>query len=403
MVVQPARDTKAHLLSQAEDFFSSLQELFWDNLLRTAVLILVLLAALFFASRKVSDRFVRPILALTAGVREIAGGNLDKKLDVKTGDEIETLADSFNQMTDELKSYIDNLTKTTAEKERIETELSVAAHIQTGILPKSFPVRSEFDLFASMQPAKEVGGDFHDFYFLDERHLMITVADVSDKGVPAALFMVAAKTLLKESALLFGASEKLTVSGRQRHPVAPPTLSRPCLTVGEKAAHPALTPTLSHPWLSEIVARTNDRLVEANEEGMFVTAFTGMLDVVTGEFVYVNAGHNPPLVRRNGDISFLPMAKSPMLGVMKGMAFPAERLTLNPGDMLFLYTDGVTEAMNEKRELFSEERLYETLSSQPKEMTSSEILAAVKHAVEVHTDNADPSDDVTMLGLVYNG
>ena len=134
-----------------------------------------------------------------------------------------------------------------------------------------------------------------------------------------------------------------------------------------------------------------------------MTAFTGVLDVVTGEFVYVNAGHNPPLVRRNGDISFLPMAKSPMLGVMKGMAFPAERLTLNPGDMLFLYTDGVTEAMNEKRELFSEERLYETLSSQPKEMTSSEILAAVKHAVEVHTDSAEPSDDVTMLGLVYNG
>ena len=403
VVVQPARDTKAHLLSQAEDFSVSLQELFWDNLLRTAVLLLALLTVLFFASRKVSDRFVRPILALTAGVREIAGGNLDKKLDVKTGDEIETLADSFNQMTDELKSYIDNLTKTTAEKERIETELSVAAHIQAGILPKSFPVRSEFNLFASMQPAKEVGGDFYDFYFLDERHLMITVADVSDKGVPAALFMVAAKTLLKEFALLFGASEKLTVSGRQRHPVAPPTLSRPWLSVGEKAAHPALTPTLSHPWLSEIVARTNDRLVEANEEGMFVTAFTGVLDVVTGEFVYVNAGHNPPLVRRNGDISFLPMANSPMLGVMEGMAFPAERLTLNPGDMLFLYTDGVTEAMNEKRELFSEERLYKTLSSQPKEMASSEILAAVKHAVEVHTDSAEPSDDVTMLGLVYNG
>ncbi len=403
VVVQPARDAKSYLLSRAEDFSASLQSFFWDNFLRTAVLLLALLAVLFFVSRKISDRFVRPILVLTAGVREIAGGNLDKKLDVKTGDEIETLADSFNQMTDELKSYIDNLAKTTAENERIETELSVAARIQAGILPKEFPARSEVDLFASMQPAKEVGGDFYDFYFLDERHLMVTVADVSDKGMPAALFMVAAKTLLKESSLLFGAAEKLTVDGKQRHSVDPPTLSHPWLSVGEKAAHPALTPTLSHPWLSEIVARTNDRLAEANDEGMFVTVFTGVLDVATGEFVYVNAGHTPPLVRRNGDISFLPIAKSPMLGVMQGMDFPTERLTLDPGDMLFLYTDGVTEAMNGERELFGEERLQETLAEQPKERTAAEILEAVRGAVESHADGAEPNDDVTMLGLVYKG
>ena len=266
-------------------------------------------------------------------------------------------------MTDELKSYIDNLTKTTAEKERIETELSVAARIQAGILPKTLPARSEFDLFAFMQPAKEVGGDFYDFYFLDENHLMITVADVSDKGVPAALFMVACKTLLKDCALLLGTVEQL----------------------------------------SEIVARTNDRLAEANEEGMFVTAFTGVLDVETGEFVYVNAGHNPPLVRKNGIFAFLPIAKSPMLGVMKGMDFPAERLTLEPGDMIFLYTDGVTEAMNEKQELFGEERLQETLAEQPKERTAAEILEAVRGAVESHADGAEPNDDVTMLGLVFKG
>lgn len=363
VVVQPARDAKSYLLTQAETYSASLRSFFWDNLMRTAVLVLVLLAALFFASRKVSDRFVQPILALTAGVREIAGGNLDKKLDVKTGDEIETLADSFNQMTDELKSYISNLTKTTAEKERIETELSVAAHIQAGILPKSFPARSEFDLFAFMQPAKEVGGDFYDFYFLDENHLMITVADVSDKGVPAALFMVACKTLLKDCALLLGTVEQL----------------------------------------SEIVARTNDRLSEANDEGMFVTVFTGVLDIGTGEFVYVNAGHNPPLVRRKGSFEFLPMAKSPMLGVMEGMEFQAERLVLSPGDMLFLYTDGVTEALNDKREIFTEERLKETVSAQPTERTAAEILAAVRDAVERHAGGAEPSDDVTMLGLTYKG
>ena len=363
VVVQPARDAKSYLLTQAETYSASLRSFFWDNLMRTAVLVLVLLAALFFASRKVSDRFVQPILALTAGVREIAGGNLDKKLDVKTGDEIETLANSFNQMTDELKSYIDNLTTTTAEKERIETELSVAARIQAGILPKNLPARSEFDLFASMQPAKEVGGDFYDFYFLDENHLMITVADVSDKGVPAALFMVACKTLLKDCALLLGTVEQL----------------------------------------SEIVARTNDRLAEANEEGMFVTAFTGVLDVATGEFVYVNAGHNPPLVRRNGNFEFLPIAKSPMLGVMERMEFPAERLTLNPGDVLFLYTDGVAEAMNGERELFGESRLQETLSQSAGAGTAEKIVAAVRGAVDDHANGAEPSDDVTMLGLVYKG
>ena len=383
VVVQPARDAKSYLLSRAEDFSASLQSFFWDNFLRTAVLLLVLLAVLFFVSRKISDRFVRPILVLTAGVREIAGGNLDKKLDVRTGDEIETLADSFNQMTDELKSYIENLAKTTAENERIETELSVAARIQAGILPKKLPARSEFDLFASMEPAKEVGGDFYDYYFLDENHLMVTVADVSDKGMPAALFMVVAKTLLKDCALTFGSGEKLPV--------------------GAKAAHPAPAPTLSHPWLSETVAQTNDRLAEANDEGMFVTVFTGVLDVGTGEFVYVNAGHNPPLVRRNGTVDFLPTAQSPMLGVMEGLHFPVERLTLSPGDMLFLYTDGVTEAMNEKREIFTGERLHAALSAQPTEQTAEEILAAVRGAVDAHANGAEPSDDVTMLGLIYKG
>lgn len=363
VVVQPARDAKSYLLSRAEDFSASLQSFFWENFLRTAVLLLALLAVLFFVSRKISDRFVRPILVLTAGVREIAGGNLDKKLDVRTGDEIETLADSFNQMTDELKSYIENLAKTTAAKERIETELTVAAHIQAGILPKEFPARSEIDLFASMKPAKEVGGDFYDFYFLDERHLMVTVADVSDKGVPASLFMVVAKTLLKDCALTLGSAERLPM----------------------------------------IVAQTNDRLAEANDEGMFVTVFTGVLDVENGEFVYVNAGHNPPLLRRNGAFEFLPTAKSPMLGVMEGMVFQAERLTLSPGDMLFLYTDGVTEAMNEKRELFGEERLRETLSAQPETSSAAEILAAVKDAVDIHANGAEPNDDITVLGVTYKG
>lgn len=383
VVVQPARDAKSYLLARAEEKSSALRSFFWDNLLRTAALLLALLAALFFASRKVSDRFVQPILALTAGVREISGGNLDKKIDVKTGDEIEQLADSFNHMTDELQAYIRNLARTTAEKERIETEISVAARIQAGILPKHLPARTEMDLAASMTPAKEVGGDFYDFYFLDDCHLVVTVADVSDKGVPAALFMVAAKTLLKESALTMGPGDNLPV--------------------GAKAAHPAPAPTLSHPWLSDAVARTNDRLAEANDEGMFVTVFTGVLDIRNGDFTYVNAGHNPPLLRRNGNFEFLPVAAGPMLGAMGGMAFPAERLTLSAGDMLFLYTDGVTEAMNEAKEMFTGERLKGTLSDRAAGKSSAEVLAAVREAVSAHADGAEQSDDITMLGLVFQG
>ncbi len=383
VVVQPARDAKAYLLSRAADFSASLQDFFWDNLLRTAALLLALLAALFFASRKAADRFVKPVLALTAGVREISGGNLDKKIDVKTGDEIEQLADSFNHMTDELQTYIRNLARTTAEKERIETEISVAARIQAGILPKHLPARTEVDLAASMTPAKEVGGDFYDFYFLDDCHLVVTVADVSDKGVPAALFMVAAKTLLKESALTMGPGDNLPV--------------------GAKAAHPAPAPTLSPPWLSEAVARTNDRLAEANDEGMFVTVFTGVLDIRNGDFTYVNAGHNPPLLRRNGNFEFLPVAAGPMLGAMGGMAFPSERLTLSAGDMLFLYTDGVTEAMNEAKEMFTEERLKETLCDCASGKSSAEVLAAVREAVSAHAGGTEQSDDITMLGLVFQG
>jgi sigma-B regulation protein RsbU (phosphoserine phosphatase) len=362
----PAQYAEDSLRNQMQDFADDMQGVFLQLAGGGTVFLLILLGLVLLISAKASDHFVRPLLSLTEGVKEIAQGNLDKKLEIKTGDEIELLADSVNAMTVDLKEYMANLSQATAEKERIATELSVARKIQAGMLPSvapDFSGQTTFDLDAVMTPAKEVGGDFYDFYMLDENRLAVTVADVSGKGVPAALFMVVAKNVLQNLAMA----------------------------------------AKTHGDFAEVVTRANDRLCEGNDQMMFVTVFFGVLDLRTGEFSYVNAGHNPPLVRRNGDISFLPMAKSPMLGVMKGMAFPAERLTLNPGDMLFLYTDGVTEAMNEKRELFSEERLYETLSSQPKEMTSSEILAAVKHAVEVHTDNAEPSDDVTMLGLVYNG
>ena len=358
VVAAPAQEAKTYLLAQAEEFGTSLRGIFFGNLLRMAVLLLLLLAALYFASRRVADRFVTPILQLTAGVREIAGGNLDKKLSVRTGDEIGELADSFNDMTEKLKLYIKNLAETTAEKERIETELSVAARIQAGILPSDFPVRGRYDLFATMQPAKEVGGDFYDFLFLDDNRLLVTIADVSDKGVPAALFMVRAKTVLGSS----------------------------ILTVEKEGGS-----------LAEAVTMANEELCRNNEEGLFVTAFTALIDLAARKVTYVNAGHNlPAVVPGKGEPYCLPKGNDPMLAVMDGLAFAEETCKLSPGDALFLYTDGVTEAENREREMFSKERMLRTLKNLAGKH-ALEIVEGVLADVKHHAAEAEQSDDITML------
>ena len=357
VVAAPAQEAKTHLLAQAEEFGASLGGIFFGNLLRTAVLLLLLLAALYFASRRVADRFVTPILQLTAGVREIAGGNLDKKLSVRTGDEIGELADSFNDMTEKLKLYIKNLAETTAEKERIETELSVAAQIQAGILPSDFPVREGYDLFATMQPAKEVGGDFYDFFFLDDARLLVTIADVSDKGVPAALFMVRAKTVLGSSVL-----------------------------TAEKEGG----------TLAEAVMMANDELCRNNEAGLFVTVFTAIIDLDTRKVTYVNGGHNlPAIVSGKGEARCLPRGRDPMLAAMEGLSFEEETCELAPGDALFLYTDGVTEAENPDKEMFSKERMLGVLGKFAGRSARS-MVEGVLAEVQEHAAGRQ-SDDITML------
>jgi len=328
--------------------------------------IIISVAAFRKIGRKLGDRFSKPIMELSDGVREIAGGNLDKKLSITTGDEIEHLANSFNTMTDELKTYIENLSRVTAEKERVAAELSVATSIQAGMLPNIFPAypeRKEFDIFASMNPAKEVGGDFYDFYLIDETHLAITIADVSGKGVPAALFMVIAKTILKNCVMMTKDVDKL----------------------------------------AEAMEKTNDQLCQGNEESMFVTVFLGVLDITSGEFIYVNGGHNPPLMKTNGRFEYLSLKKSCMLGAMEGMTYRAQRLVMKPGDMLFLYTDGVTEAQDTDNRLYSETRLQNVLNSEADDMNAKDVLAAIRKSVEDYAGDAEQFDDITMLGLIYKG
>ena len=320
--------------------------------------------ALFVLAAGLLSRLInRPIRRLTTSVAELGGGNLDKQIEIHSKDEIGILAAAFNKMTVDLKASIEQNARERAEKERIGAELDVATKIQASMLPSFFPPfpdRAEFDIYASMQPAKEVGGDFYDFFLLDEDTLSVVVADVSSKGVPAALFMVVAKTLIKNNALN-GKSPK------------------------------------------EVFETVNNLLCENNEACMFVTAFMGYLDIPGGRFTFVNAGHNPPLVKRaGGDYEWLRAKSGFVLAGMKDMFYRQSEIILRPGDELFLYTDGATEAMNMENQLFGDPRLLDTVNRFPG-LSLKEFAVSIKNEIDRFADGAEQADDITMLVLRYSG
>lgn len=273
--------------------------------------------------------------------------------------EVGNLARSFVKMAADLETYMDNLTQVTAEKERIGAELDVATHIQASMLPcifPPFPERTEFDLSASMRPAKEVGGDFYDFFLVDEDHLAVVIADVSGKGVPAALFMVIAKTLIKDQA-----------------------------QTGKSAA--------------EVFDEVNEQLCESNDEGLFVTAWLGILEISTGHMEFANAGHNPPAICTcEGEFTYLKMRPGFVLAGMEGMHYRTGTFDFQPGDTLYLYTDGVTEATDLKEELYGEERLKNILDEN-KQAAPAELIKSVKEDVDAFAGEAPQFDDITMLAL----
>ena len=364
-VLNTTEDTRSYFLEQMTRLQNQMlkDQSYIDNL--AMIIPVILLMILLVMSTKLSRRFVKPINELTAGVHEISSGNLDKKIDINTDDEIEHLAVCFNAMTAEIKTYMANLTKVTAEKERIATELEVAADIQRGMLPKDFPTRDDFELFATMTPAKEVGGDFYDFYLLDDTHLAITVADVSGKGIPAALFMVIAKTILNNFAASF----------YKQHGLAP------------------------------VVSAANEQLCANNDAMMFVTAFIGVLDLETGEFVYVNGGHNPPVIYHAAEnrCDFLDVKKNFVLGPMDGIPFIEQRITFKRGDLIFMYTDGVTEALNVADEEYLPERLIDFMNSTDCRADLQTLLKNVRGDVSKHVGEAEQSDDITMFALRFKG
>ncbi len=325
------------------------------------VLITVVIVLTIIVSGKYSKSFTKPILALKEGVDEIGAGNLDHALDIQTRDEIEDLGNAFNSMAQNLERYIENLSKMTAEKERIGAELDVATKIQASMLPcifPAFPDREEFEVYATMNPAKEVGGDFYDFFMVDEDNLAIVMADVSGKGVPAALFMVIGKTLIKDH----------TTPGRD---------------------------------LGEVFTEVNRLLCEANSEELFITAFVGVLNLKNGEFRYVNAGHEMPFISKGG-APFVPhkIRAAFVLAGMEGMKYKSGMLQLEPGDKIFQYTDGVTEATDRNNTLYGMERLEKVLAAL-KDETPEQILKGVKEDIDKFVGEAPQFDDITMLCLEY--
>lgn len=294
---------------------------------------------------------------INRSLAKITSGNLDTVVDVRTNEEFASLSDDINSTVLTLKRYIAEAAA------RIDKELEFAKTIQHSAIPTVFPPypgRSEFDIYATMDTAKEVGGDFYDFYFVGENKLGFIIADVSGKGIPAAMFMMTAKTIIK------GYAE----SGKP---------------------------------IDEVFTIANAKLCESNEAGMFVTAWMGVLDITTGKIEFANAGHNPPLVRHaDGTFEYLKSRPGFILAGMEGMKYRKNELVLSPGDEIYLYTDGVTEATNSANGLYGEERLVKTLNTLHG-LSGEDICRAIKADIDTFVGDAPQFDDITMLYLKYNG
>lgn len=265
----------------------------------------------------------------------------------------------MKKMEEEINSYISYLSEITAERERISTELNVARNIQVSMLPcifPAFPERGEFDIYATMTPAKEVGGDFYDFFLVDENRLAIVMADVSGKGVPAALFMMISKTLIKS------------------------------------AAQTGLSP-------GEVLEKVNNQLYESNKAEMFVTVWLGILDIGTGKLRCANAGHEYPAIRRRGgDFELFRDAHGFVLAGMENTKYKEYELQLFEGDVIFVYTDGVTEAADAEYKLYGTEGMLQALNGK-KDIWGKELLEAVHKGIARFVGDAPQFDDITMLSL----
>ena len=301
-----------------------------------------------------------PIIRLTEQTRAVAHGDFSQGfMEIESRDEIGTLSRSFNKMTQDLLLYIEDLKQTTAERERMGKELEIGHQIQQNFLPKTFPDLPNAKLFGQSIPATEVGGDFFDVFMLDERRIGFVMADVSGKGVPAALFMALTRSVLRVIAM-----EGL-----------PP---------------------------DEVLAQVNRFISEDNETCMFVTTYYGILDTETGEVAYANGGHIPPslIKHSNGSVEAIPLAKGVALGLIENYSFNLSRIRMAPGDILFLYTDGIIETPGPEDEEYGTERLNEFLSNN-RQTALEEIGSRIAEEVRVFSEGRDQFDDLTFLVVKY--
>lgn len=315
------------------------------------ILVFALLFGLVY--RLIEKTVVRRIKTVNTSLGKIINGNLEEVVNVRSNAEFESLSDDINSTVNTLKSYI------AKEAARIDSELAFAKEIQSSALPKQFPVCDEYEIYATMTPAADVGGDFYDFY-QTSANMNILIADVSGKGIPAAMFMMRAKTELRS----------LTESGIE---------------------------------LRSVFTDGNNALCDGNQAGMFVTAWQGKINLKTGVMTYVNAGHNPPLIcHQNGSFEFVKNRSGLVLAGMENLNYREQEFKLNKGDIVFLYTDGVTEATDLNNCLYGEERLKTLLNS--KQFSSMKDLCdSVKKDVDDFVGKALQFDDITMLAFKYNG
>ncbi len=349
---------------QMDSMASARNSFLREILITLAILVIVVIVG---ESVYLNRALLHPIRQMVAETRRFAAENKPAKKKLQDSidniDEIGQLAGSIDHMEAQIQHYVRDLTKITAEKERIGTELKLAEQIQASMLPSNFPPfpgRTEFDIYAAMDPAREVGGDFYDFFFIDEDHLCLVMADVSGKGIPGALFMMISKVILQSCAML-----------------------------GKSAA--------------EILTKTNEALCSNNKVEMFVTVWLGILELSTGKLTASNAGHEYPVLKRDG--GNYELYKDPhgfVIGGMDGLKFKEYELQLQPGDKLFLYTDGVPEATDQNEQLFGTGRMLDALNRDP-DADPEQILRNVRDAVNSFVQDAEQFDDLTMLCMEYKG
>ena len=346
-------------------------ERFTEALLRfiaaaALIILLVVIASMIVLYFVIHRSIILPIGTINNAAKNMVSDlsdNNERRIDIHTGDELEELAGSFNAMNDELRDYLVRLKKVTADKERIGAELSVATRIQADMLPNVFPPfpgRTEFDIYANMKPAREVGGDFYDLFLVDDDHLCLVMADVSGKGVPAALFMMACKIIIANNAMM------------NKSP-------------------------------AEILSDTNNAICSHNEEEMFVTVWVGILELSSGKLVAANAGHEYPVIKRpNSRFKLLKDQHGFVLGGMEDLFYVEYEIQMQPGTSLFLYTDGVLEATDKNFKLFGADRMMGALNSDP-DAAPDTILENVQKAVDQFVGEAEQFDDITMMCLTYTG